>query len=204
VLDLLGFDAERETVTCDRHTGGALGPLVTRLLELPDAVVMEVAGIVMAETLASGSDLIETLGPVLKVDMASYWMADAAFYEALRDREVSLAILSELGGSAVATANAAEKGKTVKGLIADFLTGDNGRPKTERWVPRWMAFPPSAYTTRGGVATVKAAERARWIAEQERPDEPDPDAPASAGAVSTDAESVGAQVPEVADERLAA
>ena len=37
-----------------------------------------------------------------------------------------------------------------------------------------------------GVATVKAAERARWIAEQERPDEPDPDAPASAATISED------------------
>lgn len=70
-----------------------------------------------------------------------------------------------------------------------------------------MAFPPSAYTTRGGVATVKAAERARWIAEQERPDEPDPDAPAIAAALPADvdeAETVVSQVPEEADERLAA
>ena len=167
VLDLLGYDAERATVTCDRYHGRALGPLVARLLELPDAVVMEVLGIVMAETLASGSDLIEMLGPVLKVDMADYWFADAAFYEALRDREVALAILAEVGGSAVASANAKEKGKTIKGLIADFLTGENGRPKVENWVPRWMRFPPAAYTGRGGVPTVANANRARWIAESE-------------------------------------
>ena len=207
VLAVLGFDAERATLACDRYSGGALGPLVTRLLELPDAVVMEVLGIVMAETLASGSDLIETLGPVLKVDMANYWMADAAFYELLRDRKVATAILAEVGGEAVASANATEKGKTIKGVIADCLTGQNGRPKTERWVPRWMSFPPSAYTARGGVATVTAAERARWIAEQERPNEPDPDAPASATAMAADvdeAEMVVAQAPEDADERLAA
>lgn len=165
VLDLLGYDAERPTVTCDRYHGRELGPLVNRLLELPDAVVMEVLAIVMAETLASGSDLIELLGPVLKVDMADNWIADAAFYEALRDREVALAILAEVGGSAVASANAKEKGKTIKGLIADFLTGENGRPNVENWVPRWMAFPPSAYTERGGVPTVANANRARWIAE---------------------------------------
>jgi ParB family chromosome partitioning protein len=167
VLAVLGFDAERPTLTCDRYSGGALGPLVTRLLELPDAVVMEVLGIVMAETLASGSDLIELLGPVLKVDMADNWIADAAFYELLRDREVGLAILAEVGGSAVASANATEKGKTIKGLIADFLTGENGRPKTESWVPKWMRFPPAAYTGRGGVPTVANANRARWIAESE-------------------------------------
>jgi ParB family transcriptional regulator, chromosome partitioning protein len=170
VLDLLGYDAERATVTCHRYHGRELGPLVARLLELPDAVVMEVSAIVMAETLASGSDLIEMLGPVLKVDMADYWVADAAFYEALRDREVALAILTEVGGSAVASANAKEKGKTIKGLIADFLTGENGRPKVENWVPRWMRFPPAAYTGRGGVPTVSNANRARWIAESEAGD----------------------------------
>ena len=69
--------------------------------------------------------------------------------------------------------NAKESGKTIKGVIADCLTGGNGRPKREAWVPRWMAFPPTAYTERGGVPTVSAANRARWIAEQERPREPD-------------------------------
>jgi ParB family transcriptional regulator, chromosome partitioning protein len=207
VIACLGLDPERATVTNSAYARSSIGPLVERLLELPELVVMEVAAVVMAETLASGSDLIETLGIHLSVDMARYWTADAAFYDLLRDREVATAILAEVGGEAVASANAAEKGKTIKGVIADCLTGENGRAKHECWVPRWMAFPPSAYTTRGGVATVKAAERARWIAEQERPDEQDPDAPASAAALPADAgdtETVAAHVPEVEDERLAA
>ena len=175
-------------------------------MELPDPVVLEVAAVVMAETLATGSELIETLGVHLSVDMARYWTADAAFYELLRDRELTTAILSEVGGEAVASANSKEKGKVIKGVIADCLTGENGRAKVEAWVPRWMAFPPSAYTGRGGVATVMAAERARWIAEQERPDEPEQDAPASAVAVPVEAEgadALAAQVPDV-EEQLAA
>ena len=139
--------------------------------------------------------------------MARYWTTDAAFYECLRDREVATAILAEVRGEAVASANAKEKCKTIKSVIADCLTGENGRAKREAWVPRWMAFPPSAYTERGGVATVKASERARWIAEQERPDEPDPDASASVAVLLTDAEernAVAAHVPEGEDERLAA
>ena len=175
VLGVLGFDAERASVTSDRYSGNHIGPLVERLLELPDLVVMEVAAVVMAETLATGSELIETLGVQLSVDMARYWTVDAAFYDLLRDREVATAILAEVGGEAVASANAKEKGKTIKGVIADCLTGENGRAKREAWVPRWMAFPPSAYTERGGVATVKAAERARWIAEpDDAPLDPDP------------------------------
>src|SRR3546814_7207852 len=89
---------------CGRYSGDHIGPLVERLMELPDPVVMEVAAVVMAETLATGSDLIETLGANLSVDMAHYWTADAAFYECLRDREVATAILAEVGGEAVDSA----------------------------------------------------------------------------------------------------
>ncbi|HWL47439.1 MAG TPA: hypothetical protein VNQ31_06955, partial [Sphingomonadaceae bacterium] len=48
--------------------------------------------------------------------------------------------------------------------------------KRERWVPRWMAFPPAAYTQRGGVGTVRAhalAEAARAAVEQPEPPAPD-------------------------------
>ncbi|MFA5969668.1 MAG: hypothetical protein WC816_10570 [Sphingomonas sp.] len=49
------------------------------------------------------------------------------------------------------------------------------------WVPRWMAFPPAAYTARGGVGTVAAHAKAQAAREIERlrpsDDEPDPTAP---------------------------
>ncbi|MBN9990895.1 hypothetical protein JND45_16295, partial [Listeria monocytogenes] len=45
-------------------------------------------------------------------------------------------------------------GKVKRQIIRDCLTGANGRAKVEGWVPRWMAFPPAAYTLRGGVQTV--------------------------------------------------
>jgi ParB family transcriptional regulator, chromosome partitioning protein len=206
VMTCLGFDPDRETIADCSFSRSAIGPLVERLLDLPDPVVMEVLAVVMAETLASGSDLIETLGVHLAVDMASYWTADAAFYDLLRDREVSTAILAEVGGSAVAAANAAEKGKTIKGLIADHLTGDNGRAKVDGWVPRWMAFPPSAYTARGGVATVAAANRARWLAESEEPFDPDPASPVAGAADAEDGASVegAAEAAELEEQRLAA
>jgi ParB family transcriptional regulator, chromosome partitioning protein len=206
VITCLGFDPDRDTIAACTFSRSAIGPLVERLLDLPDPVVMEVLAVVMAETLASGSDLIETLGVHLKVDMASYWSADAAFFELLRDREVSTAILAEVGGSAVATANAGEKGTTIKVLIADHLTGKNGRAKVDGWVPRWMTFPPSAYTERGGVATVAAANRARWLAESEEPPF-DTDPPQAAGAEDDEGATVEADAADaIADEeeRLAA
>ena len=59
--------------------------------------------------------------------------------------------------------------KTIKGIARDHLEGANGRPKVERWVPRWMRFPPDSYTNRGGVGSVAAALRAEPI-------EPEPEA----------------------------
>ena len=204
VLAVLGFDPERASVTRQGYDGGSLVPLVTRLLELPELVVLEVAAVVMAETLASGSELIETLGLTLGVKMADYWVADQAFYDLLRDREVATAVLAEVGGNSVAEANAKEKGKVIKGVIADCLTGSNGRAKVDGWVPRWMAFPPSTYTQRGGVATVVAANRAEWLAESEAPLDPDPAAADAAGEVDTDEAETADALEEADEQRLAA
>jgi ParB family transcriptional regulator, chromosome partitioning protein len=114
------------------------------------------------------------------------------------------AILSEVGGVAVAQAHADEKTKVIKSVINDYLTGENGRSKVEAWLPRWMAFPPSAYTERGGVASVKAATRAKWLTEAEEPLDPQPQS--GAGAMEPDADSDEAAEPieELVDERLAA
>lgn len=71
-------------------------------------------------------------------------------------RELLGHMVAEVAGETVATANGREKAKTLKQIIADHLAGADGRTKVERWVPRWMAFPPSAYTERGGVGTVAA------------------------------------------------
>ncbi|MCO4090357.1 MAG: ParB/RepB/Spo0J family partition protein [Sphingorhabdus sp.] len=204
VLGVLGFDPDEPSVTLGHDPKNGSSGLFLRLLELPDAVVMEVLGVVMAETLASGTCLIETIGLHLNVKMADYWVADDAFYGLVRDREVLTEVLREVGGDTVAQAHAAEKGKTVKGVIADYLTGSNGRNKVENWVPRWMAFPPSAYTQRGGVATVAAASRAAWLAEPEVPLDPDPAAAGAAEvAESGDTEAADA-LEEVEEQRLAA
>lgn len=169
VLAKLGFDADEPTVTLGHAPDNGVSGLLLHLLDLPDSEVMEILSVVMAETLAAGTGLIETLGVHLDVEMADYWQADDAFFDLLRDREILTALLSEVGGAKIATANASEKTKTVKGIISDHLTGTNDRSKCEHWVPRWMAFPPSAYTTRGGVGSVSAAERAKWLMEEEPP-----------------------------------
>lgn len=203
VLGVLGFDPDEPSVILGHEPRNGVSGLFQRLLELPDAVVMEVLGVVMAETLASGTGLIETIGLHLGVKMADYWVADDAFYGLVRDREVLTEVLREVGGDTVAQAHAAEKGRTIKSVINDYLTGSNDRIKVEQWVPRWMAFPPSAYTQRGGVATVAAASRAAWLAEPEVPLDPDPAAVAAEAVEGGDADEAEA-IEDMEEQRLAA
>ena len=204
VLEVLGFDPESPNVTKGHETAEGITGLFARLLEIPDRTVMEVLAIVMAETLSSGSCLIESIGLHVGIDMADYWVADDAFYSLIRDREVLTAVLREVGGDAVAQAHVAEKGKTIKGVINDFLTGENGRAKRDHWVPRWMAFPPTAYTERGGVATVAAANRVKWQAEAEEPTDPAPQAPGMLPEPGNDADETAEVKGEAEAERLAA
>ena len=176
LLACIGFDGDSPSIAGKCNSSDSVA-LLGRLLELPDAIVMELLALVMAETLANGSELIETLGLLLSVDMSKFWQADDVFFDLLRDREVMTCILADVGGQAVASAHEKEKGKVIKSVISDYLTGSNERPKVDGWVPRWMAFPPAAYTERGGVATVAAANRAHWLATQQEQDDPDPAAP---------------------------
>jgi ParB family chromosome partitioning protein len=159
VLDLLGFAPEEPNVTGGNGDDYGLVGLFLRLVALPDAAVMDVIAVVIGETLAAGSAAVDAVGSDLGVDMADWWQPDEAFFSLLRDREVLGALVGEVAGEAVSTANSGEKSKTLKRIIGDHLEGAEGREKVERWVPRWMQFPPSAYTERGGVGTVAASDK---------------------------------------------
>lgn len=175
VLDLLGFSPEEPTVTGGNGDDHGLVGVFLRLIDLPDPAVMAVIAIVIGETLAAGSAAVEAVGSEIGIEMARYWQADDAFFECLSDKEVLTAIVAEVAGEATATANAKEKGKTLKRIVRDHLEGVNGRAKVDGWVPRWMAFPPFAYTARGGVGTVAA--HAKLLAARAEKDEPEPTGP---------------------------
>lgn len=177
ILDVLGFSSEEPTVTGGsgdaawevRDSQQGVAGVFHRLIDLPDAIVMEIISVVMGETLASGSAAVAAVGMQIGVEMADWWEADAAFFELIRDKEILSRIVAEVAGETVAAANADEKAKVLKRIASDHLAGADGRAKVERWVPRWMAFPASAYTTRGGVGTVAAhakAEAARSVGPQ--------------------------------------
>ncbi|MGW8201234.1 ParB/RepB/Spo0J family partition protein [Sphingomonas bisphenolicum] len=156
VLDTLGFAAEEPAVTGGNGDDLGVAGLFLRLVALPDEAVMRAITVVIGETLAAGSAAVEAVGEEVGVAMADWWQADEALFALLRDREVLGRMTAEVAGETVANANAGEKTKTFKRIIADHLGGAEGRDKVERWVPLWMQFPPSAYTERGGVGTVAA------------------------------------------------
>src|SRR3546814_4124346 len=102
--------------------------------------------------------------------MARIWSADDAFFECLRDKEVLSRIVAEVAGETVASANAKEPGKVLKRIVRDHLDGSNGRSKVDAWVPKWMAFPPSAYTARGGVGSVTAHAKVQAARADDQPE----------------------------------
>lgn len=160
VLAVLDLSPDEPTVTGGNGDDHSLCQLFHRLLELPDGVVLDIVAVTMGETLALGSAAVDAVGNHLGIDMADWWEADACLFELVRDREVSQALLAEIAGDVVAKANENEKARTVRKIARDYIAGADGRAKVECWVPRWMRFPPAAYTARGGVATVAAAMRA--------------------------------------------
>ncbi len=171
VLALLAFDPETPTVTKGHEGEQGLAGLFAKLLAMPDEAVLDILAVVMGETLETGTAVIELLGTRLGVSMAEVWQADDALLDLIRDREVLDAMLAEVAGETVASANAGGTGKVKRRIIRDCLTGDNGRTKLEGFVPRWMAFPPAAYTARGGVGTVARAEQvAGLIAPEPQPE----------------------------------
>src|SRR5690606_41548351 len=123
--------------------GDTLAAIFWRLLDLPDAAVMDAVAVVMGESLAAGSAAVEAVGLHIGLDMADWWQADPAFFELARDREVRGALVAEVAGEAVASANAREKGKTLKRIVAGCLAGENGRRRQPRRAAEWSASTPA-------------------------------------------------------------
>ena len=184
-LAMLGMDEEEPTVV---GGGDHIVPLFVKLLSLADKDVLAILAVVMAETLQSATTLIELLGSYLEVDMAQCWEADEALLDLIRDKEILGAVLADVAGADAAAANAKETGKVQRGVIADCLAGAGGRDKRTGWVPRWMQFPPSAYTARGGVAMVDLWTKLQGLLEPEQPDDPQTPGDAEVPAIVPEAE----------------
>ena len=152
------FEAERQSVLqLLEMEAGYLGTLTrgnadpywgamvfSRLLSLPDEAVLKVLALVMAETLAVSSHLVEAAGVLIKPDVARWWAADDTFLDLVRDRTAVNGMLGEVAGKAVADANVSETAKVQKKIVHDCLKGE-GRERVEGFLPRYMAFPIGSY-----------------------------------------------------------
>ncbi len=144
IVSLLGLEDECGTMVQGGDEVVAANVFAT-LLKLPNVDVMRVVAMLAADTLASGSALVEAVGIQLKVDTARTWTPDDAFFELVREKHVVNAMLAEVASKAVADANVAERLKTQKKIIRDHLDGTNGRAKVAPWLPRWLPFPTRGY-----------------------------------------------------------
>lgn len=148
-LALLGLDAEMPTLVGAARRADTIA-ICQQLAGLPDDAVLAIAAIVMGETLEAGSRIVDQLGHILAVDMTALWQADEVFFDLIRDKQVLGAIVAEVSGADVATANLGGAGKLLKGIIRDSLAGNNGRKKVEHWVPKWLLFPAARYRQPSG------------------------------------------------------
>lgn len=159
VLDLLGFDPETPTVVGGYDGEHGIAGLFARLTVLSEEAVMSILPVVMGETLAVGSTDVDMLGKLLGTDMRACWLDTTVLPDLIRDKQLLTAIIGEVASDDVAEVNAAATAKVQRGILVDCLTGSNGRAKAEGWLPKWFAFPPSGYTTRGGIGCVERSER---------------------------------------------
>jgi ParB family chromosome partitioning protein len=161
VLFALGLPEYHLNVVRHYGTADESVAIFAELLLLPDETVTSLLAFVLAESLEAGTSLVEAVGDHLGVKAEGQWRPDETFFELIRDRAVVGGMLAEVAGKPVADANVAEKIRVQKAIIRDCLAGENGRAKIDNWVPRYMAFPPRAYTERGGVPAVDAWNRAQ-------------------------------------------
>jgi ParB family chromosome partitioning protein len=148
ILKLLELPEDRKTVVVAFGTDIRIEALLSTLIRLSDADVMRVLAFVMAETLASGTNLIEQIGCHLKVDMTRLWEPEDAFFDLLRDKAALNEILKETGGKDIANANISATANVQKQAIRDSLEEEGGEAN-ETWVPRYLKFPFETYTNAG-------------------------------------------------------
>ena len=162
VLALLGWETEGRALTFSNGDDWGVAEVFATLLALTDKQVMRVLTCVMAETLESGTCVIEQIGCHLAVDMTESYAPDEAFFMSLRSKPLVNAMLADIGGKAVADANVSATAKVQKGIIRDYLTGANDRKQVTDWLPGYFRFPLECYTPGGaGQLSANAAKAAQ-------------------------------------------
>jgi ParB family chromosome partitioning protein len=129
-------DNEGAARVCGNRNDDALTLRVFhRLLKLRDADVLRIAAFAMAETLQSGSNVVDGFGVHAKVKTRDHWTPDAAFFDLLRDRQSVNTMLADVAGKKLADTLVTAKLKDNKAALAKAAA------EAPAWCPGWMAFP---------------------------------------------------------------
>jgi ParB family chromosome partitioning protein len=134
LLDL-GDEDEDGAVCGGMGDDEATTQIFARLARLSEANLARVAAFVMAESLAVGSAVVDTVGMGAGVKPRDHWSPDEAFYTLLRDRGAVNGMLAEVAGKKLADKSLTTKLKDQKAMLAKLVLE---RPD---WAPGWMRFP---------------------------------------------------------------
>ncbi len=159
IARLLGLDNDAPVVTGGSGDGWQMASVFARMMKLGDEDVSRIFAFIMAETIAAGHEAIDCLGAVMRLDIADWMTPDDAFFNLLRDKSIANAMLREIAGSEVASANCDAPAKVQKMIIGDCLHARNGREESPNWRPRWLQFPALSYTDAGKPGAVRRAEK---------------------------------------------
>lgn len=153
VVELLGLDGALMRTRDDYNARPEIAEVLTKLIELEDAEVMRVLTCLMADSLAVGTALVETLAQNLGTDMHAAWTIDDTFFDLMRDKEALNAMVAEVAGDSAGQGHITATAKTQKAIITACLDGTR-IAKVENWTPRYMAVPQQGYTKRSGFVGV--------------------------------------------------
>jgi ParB family transcriptional regulator, chromosome partitioning protein len=153
LLKLLGFEEDCAALVRPNGDDYGLAAIFAQLLKLPEDDVLRFMALAMAETLSVGTAISELVGAVTHATLND-WRPDDTFFDLLGGKDVVNAMLADIGTPAVAEANKDATTKVQKGIIKDYLTGDNGREHKADWLPAYFRFPIVTHTERAGIAVV--------------------------------------------------
>lgn len=145
-----------ETLVAPDATGDRTVTIFAQLQDMGDKDVIALLAVAMAETLAMGTGLIDTLGQVLAVDVGLHWQPDDLFFDLAKDREAVSGMLIEVIGETAARGYLTETGTKKKAIIRKALAGE-GRAKVDGWLPGYLQFPQAQYTERPLTAKPQAS-----------------------------------------------
>lgn len=126
IAKLLDMD-EPPSITGGNGDGWRVAESFARLMKLADDDIARILTFVMAEAIAAGHEAVECLACVTPIDIGAWMAPDDAFFDLLRDRRIANAMLRDIAGSEVASANHDAPLKVQKAIIRDCLEGRNGR-----------------------------------------------------------------------------